>query len=174
MGVTIKTYDWQNWPLFVQARQFIRDGGMVLDIGAGLRPQTLVRADEMACVEPHGPYADQLEAGGYAVIRGKAVDVLADCDPVDTVVMLDVLEHMDKAEGVRVLQLAQEVAKQVVVFTPLGFLPQEGDAWGMGGEEWQRHRSGWLPKEFQGWNTVVDQRFHDHLKAGAFIAVWHA
>lgn len=159
--------------LFEQARRAVRHGGMVLDVGAGIRPQSVVRADETACIEPHGPYADRLEAQGYSVIRRTAVEALADSANVDTVVLLDVIEHMDKPEGLRVLQLARQIAMQVVVFTPIGFIPQEGDAWGMGGEHWQKHRSGWLPEEFEGWTILEDNGFHRD-RGGAFFAIWQA
>ncbi len=38
--------------------------------------------------------------------------------------------------------------QQVVLYTPYGFVEQTHDEWGLGGEEWQTHRSGWLPKDF--------------------------
>lgn len=178
MGVTLKSYDYTKMPLFVRTKAFLRDGGTVLDVGPGIRPQTLVDADRHICVEPHGEYADALEAEGFEVIRKTATDALRDCEPVDTIVALDVIEHMEKADGLRFIEQAKRKAKQVIVFTPLGFLPQDSegptDAWGLHGQEWQKHRSGWLPKEFDGWVSVVDRNFHDHLKAGAFFAVWQA
>lgn len=157
--------------LFARARRAVRHGGKVLDIGAGIRPQTVVRADESICVEPFGPYADRLEAMGCQVIRGTAIEALTERPNVDTVVLLDVIEHMEKPEGMRVLHLAQGVARQVVVFTPLGFIPQTGDAWGLGGEHWQEHRSGWEPVEFKGWIILEDGGFHV-ARGGAFFAIW--
>ncbi len=77
---------------------------------------------------------------------------------VDSIVMLDVIEHMEKTVGKTVLKLAEEKAKsQVVIYTPFGFKPQEGDAWGLNGHEWQRHRSGWTPDEFPDWRVVSDR-----------------
>jgi len=37
------------------------------------------------------------------------------------------------------------------------------DPWGMGGTEWQRHRSGWSPEEFpegDGWTVIACRDFH--------------
>ena len=79
--------------------------------------------------------------------------------------MLDVLEHMHKNEGIEVIELAKKKAiKQIVIFTPKGFVQQTVDSWNMGGEYWQTHRSGWLPGEFPGW----DISFYDE----GFFAIW--
>ena len=126
----------------------------VLDIGAGLRPMPWYTPKRHVCVEPHPPYADRLEAALYEVWRMTAREALHGQTPgtFDAIWMIDVIEHMDRAEGAEVLQLAMALKpKQIVVFTPHGFLPQEGDVWGLGGEHWQRHRSGWKPADFPGW-----------------------
>lgn len=159
--------------LFSRARDSVLHGGRVLDIGAGIRPQTLVRADKHVCVEPFRPYADWLRERGFAVIEKKASDALKPVRQAEHIVMLDVLEHMERDEGELVLRLAKERArKQIVVFTPLGFMGQEFDVWGMGGHEWQRHRSGWTPDDFPGWEHIVDENFHEGF--GAFFAIWKA
>ncbi len=82
--------------------------------------------------------------------------------------LLDAIEHMTRPAGELVLKLAKALGpKQIVVFTPKGFLPQEGDAWGLGGEEWQRHRSGWKPEDFPGW-------YIEEYMGMQFFAVWTA
>ena len=158
--------------LFEQASVLVRHGGLVLDIGCGIRPQTLVRADSHVCVDPHAPYLDVVISMGYRAVHKTAEQALSETEPVDTVVMLDVIEHMEREEGERTIALAMEKSDQVVVFTPLGYVPQSGDAWRMGGEHWQEHRSGWKPEDFEGWHVLVDRRFHKWKRAGAFFAVW--
>jgi hypothetical protein len=125
----------------------------VLDIGAGLRPMGWYVPERHVCVEPHPPYADVLEAAGYETWRVNARDGLRLAGvEFDAIYLLDVIEHMDKEEGELVLRLARNRSpNQIVVATPVGFLAQEGDVWGMGGEYWQKHRSGWVPDEFPGW-----------------------
>lgn len=103
------------------------------------------------CVEPYGPYADVLESSGFEVVRKSALEALKETK-AQAVYLLDVIEHMEKDEAREVIELSMR-ADQVVIFTPYGFVPQESDAWGMGGEYWQKHRSGWLPEEFPGWET---------------------
>ncbi|MBZ4397756.1 class I SAM-dependent methyltransferase [Myxococcus faecalis] len=64
----------------------------------------------------------------------------------DAVIALDVIEHFDKPEGYRLLEMMESLArKRVVIFTPNGFLPQD---------EWdnnvhQVHRSGWEVYDFE-------------------------
>lgn len=162
--------------LFAEAGSSIQHSDFVLDVGAGIRPQQLINAVRHICVEPHKEYADYLRGEGYDVLESTALDALSKIDELDTVVMLDVIEHMPKDEGIDVIELCKQKAKQIVIFTPLGFCKQEykdgdKDAWGMNGTEWQTHRSGWMPEEFDGWIVHVDKTFHD-VRGGAFFAIW--
>jgi hypothetical protein len=85
---------------------------------------------------------------------------------VDTVFLVDVIEHLEKEEGRNLLALTEKIArKQVVVFTPLGFMPQHHedgkDAWGLNGADWQEHKSGWLPEDFsEDWQFFIAKEFH--------------
>lgn len=141
----------------------------VVDIGPGVRPQSLVRAKIHTCVEPHPEYFEQLDAHEEFVslnMTGKAYLGLA--NQVDTVVMLDVIEHMTKEDGLEVLELAKDIAlEQIVVYTPNGFREQKTgvhDKWGYPGTHWQDHISGWTPDDFHGWAIVHD--------GGMFFAIW--
>jgi hypothetical protein len=167
--------------LFTRAGASIRHSDFVLDVGAGIRPQTFIKAKKHVCVEPHGEYADWLRDNGYCVLQSTAHSALSKVQEVDTVVMLDVIEHMTKAEGFTLLGLCKEKANQIVIFTPIGFCKQsykegEKDAWGMNGTYWQTHRSGWEPSEFRaedGWTVHVDPTFHEGRNCGAFFAIWN-
>jgi len=141
----------------------------VLDIGPGIRPQTLVPGMVHVCVEPYRPYAESLsrEHPGCVVLNctwGQAMKLLPP-GSVDTVVMLDVIEHLEKDEGARLLEETVRLARsQVVVYTPLGFMRQGDnevkDAWGMDGVDWQVHRSGWSPEDFPGWDILACEQYH--------------
>lgn len=141
--------------------------GTVIDVGAGIRPMQWYQPTSHVCIEPYAPYADILEQFGYDVVRGTACDALPKM-VAEAVYMLDVIEHMEKPDGLRALALAQQAAtKQVVVYTPLGFMEQHRDNWELGGDHWQRHRSGWHPDEFEGWHILP------HGRRG-FYALWQA
>jgi len=129
----------------------------VLDIGAGIRPQTMFSTPRHVCVEPHFEYADALRESGYEVIETTWRDALKEIpdDSFDMVMALDVIEHLTKEEGWELKREMERVSSRYVLFvTPHGFMHQhcEGtDHWGLHGCVWQEHRSGWLPDDFDGY-----------------------
>lgn len=63
----------------------------------------------------------------------------------DIVVALDLIEHLEKDDGLALLDMIEKIAsKKVVIYTPNGFLPQ-GDR---ENNPWQVHLSGWTAQEF--------------------------
>jgi hypothetical protein len=62
----------------------------------------------------------------------------------DLVLMIDSLEHVDKAEGTEILNFLRTNNRYVLVSCPDGDYPQ--GAWG--GNELERHRAVWLYKDF--------------------------
>lgn len=144
----------------------------VLDVGAGVRPMQWYKPARHVCLEPYPPYCQVLGDAGYTVIESPAPDGLEVLRLLkrefEAVYLLDVIEHLGKANGRRTLELAQQLATvQVVVYTPDGFKEQTADVWGYGGDYWQTHRSGWTKDDFSGW----DLTFAPHR--GAFFAVWN-
>lgn len=167
-----------NRELFRAAAKQVRACEILVDVGAGIRPQNMFRCKRHICIEPHAEYSDALERGGYEVIRQDAIGGLAAVDDADTIIALDVIEHMTRGEGEEFIAKAVFKARdQVVIFTPLGFMPQSGgddaDPWGMQGQKWQEHKSGWTPLDFNGWQCLQADEFH-HLPGktyGAFFAI---
>jgi hypothetical protein len=163
---------------------------VLLDIGCGIRPFSLFKPKVHLAVEPWHEYLPLLRRRfatepGFVPLRLTGPEGLGAFPDraVDTVAIMDVIEHLEKAEGRRLLGEAERLARrQVLVFTPLGFLgqefaPGEADAWGFGNIELQRHRSGWTPEDFgTGWDILTCDQYH--LPAaeqgdgiGAFYAV---
>lgn len=63
----------------------------------------------------------------------------------DCVVGLDIIEHFEKPDSVRMLEMMESLARQrVVIFTPNGFLRQSI----IENNPWQLHRCGWTTQEF--------------------------
>ena len=93
----------------------------------------------------------------------------------DCVLASDVIEHLEKDDGFRLLEIMEKVArKKVVVFTPNGFLPQhEYD-----GSTLQKHLSGWTPDEMEklgfrvlgasGWKRLRGERWRVRWKPEKF------
>jgi ubiquinone/menaquinone biosynthesis C-methylase UbiE len=81
--------------------------------------------------------------GSYLLATGSALPI--GDKAVDTVIALDFIEHLSKAEGALALDEFLRVARdEVVVVTPNGFLPQSADE-----NPWQEHLSGWTIEELE-------------------------
>lgn len=142
----------------------------VLDIGAGIQPIGWYKPKRHICVEPHAPYAEVLRANGYEVVKMTAWPAMMLQSPgtVDAIYMLDMIEHVERKEGLALLDAARALQpKQIVISTPFGYHEQHVDEWEMGGEHWQTHRSGWVPDDFPGWSI---QPYHTETRVG-FLAV---
>ncbi len=148
----------------------------IIDIGVGLRPQAFFTPRLHICIEPYEQYREALRPyfpsrSNFIFLRDGALESLAvfDDNSVDSIFMLDVIEHLEKSEGLILLEQAERVArKQVIVYTPYGFYPmhysggQEKDAWGLDGTEFQEHKSGWYPEDFgEGWQFFVCKDCHE-------------
>ena len=67
-------------------------------------------------------------------------------DTFDCVILLDVVEHLKKDEGLRLLDNVERIArKKIFVVTPNGFLPSGA----FDNNPWQIHRSGWTVEEMR-------------------------
>ncbi len=127
----------------------------VLEVGPGIRPFNWYTPEEYVYFEPYEVYHQKMRAAGYrgANVGADALVQYGD-DSFDAIYALDVIEHMHGRAGFKFIQEALRVAsRQVVFYTPLGFMEQHGDAWGLDGDYWQEHRSGWYPSDFPGWET---------------------
>jgi hypothetical protein len=164
----------------------------VLDVGCGIRPQTIFPAAVHLLVEPYLPYLERVRqeigaAPRYVLLNctwDVAMRLLPDRS-VDTIFALDFIEHLEKDDGRRFLAEAERVARQqIVIFTPLGFYPQSytdstrPDRWGLQGGYWQTHRSGWTVEDFPDpWELLCCEAFHlvdenDAPLERPFGAVW--
>lgn len=153
----------------------------ILDIGCGIRPQRFLTPKVHICWDPYLPYLQKARENTSDADGRSWLFINADwreaCErfpprSVDTVFLLDVIEHVPKHEGRVLLARTLCIArKQVVVFTPLGFMPQHHpdgvDAWGMLGGAFQEHQSGWLPEDFgEGWRVLACSDFHGKGHSG--------
>ena len=133
--------------------EHIQQTRIALDIGCGIRPQTYIVPEVLICVEPYSEYIEILKktlAETSTLILPlnalEALNILPN-HSVDSIFMIDVIEHMSKEDGLLVLEQCNRVAReQIIIYTPLGFMPQEVhgklDAWGLDGGSWQEHKSG--------------------------------
>tara|TARA_Y100000591_G_C21847574_1_gene709578 strand:+ start:2831 stop:3481 length:651 start_codon:yes stop_codon:yes gene_type:complete len=70
----------------------------------------------------------------------------------DAVIALDLIEHLEKDDGFRLIEIMEKVAiKKIILFTPNGFLKQTP----YDDNPWQEHKSGWNISELKDKNFEV-------------------
>lgn len=159
----------------------LMDCDSALDLGCGRHSMVAIVSSKTHTVgvEFFKPHFDQ------AVLSGRHTKyVHADITKVDfpeksfdAVVLLDVLEHLPKEEGSRLLEKMQRWARRkVVIFTPNGYLPQEE----FDDNPLMAHRSGWEAREMKelgfkvygvrGFKVFKKGDSHDHQDSAADIA----
>jgi len=154
--------------------QYIRQTDTVMDVGPGLRPMNYFRPKLHILVEAFAEYSNILwhrhsDDKSVMLLQGRAEELLPifSDNSVDSVMLLDFIEHLPKETGSSVIAEAERIAReQIVVFTPLGFMEQhiedgEKDAWGLSGGHLQEHLSGWTPDDFgSDWDFYICEQFH--------------
>ena len=135
------------WP----SREKVRT---VLDVACGLSLKSkYIDCDLRLGVDIHVPYLERIESDvPYAVIVGDATKLRETflAKSFDVVLLLDIIEHVEKSQSHQLLRDAEEIARvAVVIETPNGFLPQNVDILGCGGDHWQTHRCGWTAPELK-------------------------
>jgi hypothetical protein len=178
-------------------RQAVAPVDVLLDVGPGIMPQGLFAPRIHICCEPFPPYLGRLQERTKSVkyrfiyLRMDWQQVVDSLPPesVDSVILVDVIEHLDKAVALSLLERTLRLARrQVLISTPLGFCPQhyeagQLDAWGMNGATWQEHRSGWDLSDFDERWTILACRQYHHVNGkgekldppvGMFWAIYNA
>ncbi len=172
------------WP---SVAKHIEPVDTVLDVGCGIVPMNFFRPALHIMLEPYKEYVDILlykYSGDKSifVLQANAQEALPHFtdNSVDTIFFLDVIEHLEKPDGLELIAHAERIArKQAIVFTPLGFMAQHvnedmTDAWGLSGGNFQEHLSGWLPEDFtDGWDFHVCANFHEYDSRGERFAHPH-
>lgn len=124
----------------------------VLDIGCGAAP-TLRQLGVAHCVglEGYRPAFEDAQRLNTQdeIIFGDLRNLSHHFKPgqFDACIAMDVIEHLPKADGLKLMREMELIAKQkVVFFTPNGFLPQKQ----ADDSDLQAHFSGWEAEEMKG------------------------
>jgi hypothetical protein len=149
---------------------------IVLDIGSGIAPMKFF--EPKFCHIIMEPFIEYVEILRYRYRNSSKHIILNTTDTlealklfgdfsVDSIFLLDVVEHMEKDYGLKVIKELERIAKrQIIIFTPLGFDEQdcendEKDSWGLGGSKFQHHHSGWFPEDFdEDYDFYIAENYH--------------
>lgn len=134
----------------------------ILDVGCGLSLKSqYVQADIRVGLDVYRPYLEKIDAKvPHICINADAmqIDTLFLPKSFDIVTLLDIVEHLEKPDALALIEKAGRLARRAVVIeTPLGFLPQNMDILGLGGDHFQTHRCGFEAGELAalGYDIVI-------------------
>jgi hypothetical protein len=99
-----------------------------------------IRSRRIDCVEIYAPYITDLHRAIYDNIVIGDVRTFLGINEYDLVLIIDVIEHLHRREGLRIL----EQVKAFIVATPACDYPQGA----VFGNENERHVSRWYPADF--------------------------
>ena len=123
----------------------------VLDVGCGASPaMRQLGVPRLVGIDGYKPSVDRAKELGThdEMIHGdvRELDQYFRPKQFDACVALDVIEHLSKPDGIKLMQGMEKIAsKKVVLFTPCGFLPQRHAT----NDDLQEHLSGWEPAEMR-------------------------
>lgn len=125
-------------------KQELKDCESVLDLGCGPSSplQYSKNIDYSVGVETFAPYLEESKKRKIhnQYIGKKVEDVDFPEKSFDAVILIEVLEHLDKKTGYEILKKAEKWArKKIIISTPNGFLLQRA----RDNNSFQKHRSGW-------------------------------
>ncbi|MFH1454837.1 MAG: methyltransferase domain-containing protein [bacterium] len=82
----------------------------------------------------------------YFLMNVMDIDKKFSANSFDCILLTDLIEHLEKKDGILLIEKMQKIAKKkIVIFTPNGFYPQ-GEFYN---NPFQVHKSGWDPKEMK-------------------------
>ena len=160
----------EDWETNTIDKIFAREGlypkqkiGSILDVACGLSLKSqYLQADIRVGVDIYRPYLEKIDAKvpfTTVVHDVRKLDEVFIDKSFDIVLMLDIIEHLEKHESLALIETATRLARvAVIVETPEGYVPQNIDIWGHGGDEWQTHRCGWEKAELEGMGFKVLRR----------------
>jgi 2-polyprenyl-3-methyl-5-hydroxy-6-metoxy-1,4-benzoquinol methylase len=125
------------------------DPDTVLDVGCGwgkygLLAREYSRASRVDGVDMYAPRYPVYDHAYQGNIREIERVLPPDAPRYDLVILIEVIEHLEKPAAYELLDKLRRIGKRVLVTTPIGFRVQD-----IPDMPYEKHRSGWMPWEFQ-------------------------
>lgn len=95
----------------------------------------------------------------HEIIQKDIFEVLPKLGKYDLIIMGDVIEHFEKEKAYDLLNKLFEHSENIIISTPLGFMPQ--GAWA--DNEREIHKSGWQLTDFKRFSVVEHKVLQDDL-----------
>ncbi len=131
-------------------RTMIKKGDKVLELGCGKNSlivrSGLIKKLNVTGVDIFKPYVDLHNSGGLyqSCVLADITKIEVNENEFDAVVCMDVLEHLDKKDGIALLGKMKVWGRKVIITTPNGYV-----GWyAADGNVHQNHKSGWFIKDF--------------------------
>jgi ubiquinone/menaquinone biosynthesis C-methylase UbiE len=158
-------------------KEAMKDGPVTdLMSGNGLALDYIPGTNDFTFVEIYKPYLDVLKSRLHssstaALINMDSVEYLKSLPnkSIPVITCIDGLEHLSKEQGLELLKEIDRVCtKSSWIFTPEGHAEHGGtfnaphDTWGIpGGDEYQKHLSGWTTNEMLGYGYECIESTHE-------------
>ena len=161
--------------LVLEIRRSLEGCATILDLGCGDNsPMRFIHAAKLTGVDGYAPSIQAAEKQGthdeYHLADVRTVDELFGERRFDACIALDVIEHLEKQDGLRMLESMERLAtKRVVIFTPNGFVPQKSK-----NGDLQEHLSGWLPDEMRERGYIVTGMHGPKNLRGEYASLKHS
>lgn len=143
-------------------------GLRVLDVGSGqgnIASDSRLKGADITCVDSDVSAVKECKKRGLHSVQidVREIPKRFSKEEFEIVWCLDILEHLEKSEALKLLEDLERICqKKLIVFIPLGYLPQDRDPQGSFDSELVKHRSTWEKKDFleRGYRCQVLKGFH--------------
>ena len=128
-------------------------------------------------IEIWQPYIDNAVYHDCIKIQGNILDykeLLKEYD-VDTVLLCDILEHFNMADGYKLIESLKKDFNKILLMLPYGIHEQYDDSTGYGADKYQKHRSFWFEEDIEKLNftkNIIDFKFQGNPEHHCYFGVW--
>jgi len=137
-------------------------------------------------IEIYQPYIDNAKYDECIKIHGDALNYrnLLIGYQLDTVLIVDVLEHFEKIVGYNWISNLKQDFNKILLMLPVGKYEQNEDVTGFGGHEYQTHKSYWYLDDIKNLEfnlEYIDSTYHSknhmgniiNVDTACYFGVWH-
>ena len=138
-------------------RKALRGSGRVLEVGCGRTPNMKwLGIEHSTGIDAFAPYLEEARQKklheNFVLGDVRELEKYFKANEFDTVAALDLIEHLTKEDGLKLMRSMEKIARRkVVIFTPSGFISQST----YDKNSLQEHLSGWEAEEMKGYGYRV-------------------